>query len=103
MFMSARNISWISLHILQPRRAMTVGANKAPWYSGCNGGQQSADVVGAGEPPARRSPAARQPTKADSRTAALRVQAMLLSGPASPLRATARHRQQPAAGRQPTE
>jgi hypothetical protein len=32
--MSARNISWIGLHILQPRRAATVGANKAPRYGG---------------------------------------------------------------------
>ena len=30
--MSALNISWIRLHILQPLRAVTVGANKAPWY-----------------------------------------------------------------------
>jgi hypothetical protein len=32
MIMSARNISWVGLLILQPRRAVAVGAKKAPWY-----------------------------------------------------------------------
>ncbi len=31
---SARNIFWIGRRILQPRRAVTVGANKEPRYDG---------------------------------------------------------------------